>query len=70
VFDELREAPFPLPALYIIGGVGCLIAREIIVDFRYLKAVPEKDIERYYKLNTAEQGSGQQPPDSPESKPE
>lgn len=49
VYDEIREASFPLPALYIIGGAGCLISRVILLDFKYLKSVPEKDIERYYK---------------------
>ncbi|MCF6312468.1 MAG: hypothetical protein L3J39_08450 [Verrucomicrobiales bacterium] len=54
-FNEIREASFPLPALYIIGGLGCLISRVIFLDYKYLKSVPEADIERYYKLKAAEQ---------------
>ncbi len=51
---ELRSPDFSLPAIYFIVGVGCLIARATIIDFNYLKSVPEKDIKRFHHSKDAE----------------
>jgi len=46
--EELRSPDFSLPEIYFIVGMGCLLARAIIIDSNYLKSVPKKDIERFY----------------------